>query len=158
MSQMLTCYYILLTSFFLGMITPPPPPLSYIWFHSCHTKNHSARELFNSLWAVNRKSSCECLFVLSLGKRAGSTSVLSCLKSLLLKYCLFWAQTQNSKVSDWAGQASKQANIGCGFVFVYVPNKSNKILFHFLCRLVITDKEVWIYHQKMLMRINVGDR
>lgn len=74
--------------------------------------------------------------VRSQEKWAGSTSVFSWLRSILLKYCLFWAQTQNTNVSDGLGkQINKQANIDYSFMFVdmchmcllFMPNKSNKI-------------------------------
>lgn len=59
--------------------------------------------------------------VLSQEKWAGSTSIFSWLRCILLKYCLFWAQTQNTSVSDGLGkQINKQANIDCSFVFVYM--------------------------------------
>lgn len=74
-------------------------------FIHCCMMNHSAQELCFSLSVGrNRGSICEMFAVLSQGKWAGSTSVLSWLKSILLKYCLFWAQAQNSNVSDGLGK------------------------------------------------------
>lgn len=56
--------------------------------------------------------------VLSRGKWAGCTSFFSWLRSILLKYCLFWAQTLNTSVSDGlCKQINKQANIDRSFVY-----------------------------------------
>lgn len=58
--------------------------------------------VYHQLEEIER-AAVKCLLFHLGGKWAGSTSILSWLKSILLKDCLFWAQTQNSNVSDGLG-------------------------------------------------------
>lgn len=86
---------------------------------SCKLKEksqHWRTLLLLSVWG-NRKSSCEMFTVLSQGRWAGCTSFFSWLRSILLNYCLFWAQTLNTSVSDGlCKQINKRANIDRSFV------------------------------------------
>lgn len=98
--------------------------------------------------------------VLSQEKWAGSTSVFSWLRRILLKYCLFWAQAQNTNVSDGLGkQINKQANIDYSFMFVGMCHMcllfmQNKTYLRFCVYSFFSIKSFQFYHQS-LNRANV---
>lgn len=125
-----TCHYVLLTGY---LATPLIHLLLFILLEESQCRRTL---LFTVSWKKPREQLWKCLQFLSQEKWVESTSVFSWLGSILLKYCLFWAQTQNTSVSDGLGkQINKQANIDFSFMFVdmchmcllFMPNKSNKI-------------------------------
>lgn len=132
-----TCHYALLSGY-LAVIPHTSYTPAFIHFIGRITAAKSFA-VHCQLEEIER-AAVKMFAVLSQEKWAGSTSVFSWLRSILLKYCLFWAQTQNTNVSDGLGkQIHKQANIDYSFMFVdmchmcllFMPNKSNKIYLSF---------------------------
>lgn len=92
-----------------------------------------------------------------------STSIFSWLRSILFKYCLLWAQAQNTNVNDGLGkQINKQANIDCSFMFVYMshmclllmPNKPDKTYLTFcVYNFSFFKMSFDLYHHMMMLLI-----
>lgn len=101
----------------------------------------------------------KCLEFYLRGREVGRTSVFSWFRSILLKWCLFWAQTQNTSVSDGLGkQINKWLDIDCSLMFVYEPyvpsvpskqvkqNSSNQFPFSFC---LFKEKKVLVFIGKV---------